>query len=102
MRNDRAGATTFLTAVREPLAAPQRIQHSHKRLPVWQAFVSGVRRWWAMQQLKSAVRLERKELLDLSDEQLRDIGIDRAQALRESARDSGDLPADRLSLLDSD
>lgn len=45
--------------------------------------------------LASEVRRERNALLDLNDQQLRDIGIDRITAKREAQRSWLDLPTDR-------
>jgi len=48
--------------------------------------------------LKRSVDLERKQLLEMSDAMLKDIGIDRLRAVREAARN--DIPAARMETLD--
>ena len=50
--------------------------------------------WFRVQQLKIEVSNERAQLLLLSDEKLRDLGISRASASAEALR--CDLPAERL------
>jgi uncharacterized protein YjiS (DUF1127 family) len=49
----------------------------------------------ATQRLKSSLRRERAQLLEMSDAELRDIGIDRATAEHEALRN--DIPAGRNS-----
>ncbi len=43
-----------------------------------------------------SVQTERRDLLQLDDDRLRDIGISCKDALREAQRSFGDLPLDRL------
>ncbi|MEE9319549.1 MAG: DUF1127 domain-containing protein [Granulosicoccus sp.] len=57
----------------------------------WQAAVAGA----CQTILASEVRRERNALLDLNDQQLRDIGIDRITAKREAQRSWLDLPTGR-------
>lgn len=51
----------------------------------------------ALYKLRRAVKAERKQLAELPDDLLDDLGISRGDALLESRRDPGDLPQDRLS-----
>ena len=51
------------------------------------------RQWVKNQQFKFRVALERRQLLEMSDEMLKDIGISRAQAEAEALR--SDLPTSR-------
>ena len=57
--------------------------------------VLSIRMWMKNQQLKFQLARERRQLKDLSDAMLRDIGIDRAAALAEALR--SDIPASRLN-----
>ena len=50
-------------------------------------------------QLRRQVAAERKQLAELPESLLKDIGVKREDALRESRRDPGDLPQDRLAKL---
>lgn len=52
------------------------------------------RQWVKNQQFKFRVALERRQLLEMSDEMLKDIGISRAQAEAEALR--SDLPSSRI------
>ena len=52
--------------------------------------------------LAIAVHRERRALRRLTDQQLLDIGLTRAQALRESRRAWRDLPQERVSLASRD
>jgi uncharacterized protein YjiS (DUF1127 family) len=54
-----------------------------------------VAHWIAEQRLKLALRRERRQLVQLSDRQLRDIGIDREAAIVEAGRT--DIPTNRLA-----
>ena len=49
--------------------------------------------------LRRQVAAERKQLAELPDELLKDMGIKREDAILESRRDPGDLPKDRLENL---
>jgi uncharacterized protein YjiS (DUF1127 family) len=51
------------------------------------------RQWMKNQQFKFRVAMERRQLLEMSDEMLKDIGISRAQAEAEALR--SDLPTSR-------
>ena len=52
-------------------------------------------KWMKNQLLKYQLAHERRQLRDMSDAMLRDIGIDHATALTEAAR--SDIPASRLA-----
>lgn len=54
-----------------------------------------VNQWFQRQEIKNSIRQERKQLLTMSEQLLKDIGITREQALEEASRD--DVPATRLS-----
>lgn len=51
------------------------------------------RQWIATQRLKNSLYRERAQLLEMTDAELRDIGIDRATAEHEARRN--DIPAGR-------
>ena len=53
----------------------------------------------AKYKLRRQVALERKQLDELPEELLKDMGIKREDAVLESRRDPGDLPEDRLEKL---
>ncbi|MDJ0778758.1 MAG: DUF1127 domain-containing protein [Gammaproteobacteria bacterium] len=53
--------------------------------------------WVKNLQIKAAIRAERRQLLEMNDAQLKDIGLSREQALAEAARN--DLPQHRMSAL---
>jgi len=61
-----------------------------------------LRHWLALHWLRTQVQQERKQLRDLPDSILRDIGIDRNDALRESERGFSDLPLNRAAQLTED
>ncbi len=71
-----------------------RFQHRNLLQALWVSVVSTIRIWWATRELSSVIQQERKELADLPDHILSDIGIDRAAATAESRR--YDLPLDRV------
>lgn len=50
--------------------------------------------WFLLQEVKADIRRERKQLLLMSDQMLKDIGITHEQAMAEASRD--DIPAKRL------
>ena len=52
-------------------------------------------RWIVEQRLKLALRRERRQLAQLSDQQLRDIGLEREEANAEAQR--RDIPLNRLT-----
>lgn len=54
-----------------------------------------VRAWAKREALKQKLRQERRHLVEMPDEMLRDLGIDRAAALAEAAKT--DIPAARLT-----
>ena len=54
-----------------------------------------IRQWMGCQLLKIRIQQERKSLLSMSDEMLRDIGVSRADAEQEAQR--MDLPETRLN-----
>ena len=49
-----------------------------------------------LQRVKASVRNERTQLMEMSDQMLKDIGISREQAMDESKRN--DIPAGRINL----
>ena len=53
--------------------------------------------WVKNLQIKAAIRAERRQLAEMSDAQLKDIGLNREQALAEAARE--DIPQQRLAVL---
>ena len=53
--------------------------------------------WFEMKQLKISLRQERKQLMTMSDELLKDLGISRADAETEARRK--DIPPSRLETL---
>jgi len=53
----------------------------------------------ARYRLRRQVAAERKQLAELPEALLKDIGIKREDAVLESRRDPGDLPKDRLEKL---
>ena len=53
---------------------------------------NGVLRWWAAYR----VAQQRRQLAQLDDRMLHDIGITRAEAHREAARSFWDIPTDQL------
>lgn len=53
----------------------------------------------ATAELKSQIRHERNQLMRLSDEELRDIGLTRNQAEQEASRGFDDVPKHRLNRL---
>jgi len=52
-----------------------------------------------LDEVKAQIRKERDALANLSDHELRDIGITRAQANREALRGYGDIPDSRRPFL---
>ena len=61
-------------------------------------FVTSLMRTAVMKyQLRRQVAAERKQLAELPESLLKDIGVKREDALLESQRDPGDLPKDRLA-----
>jgi len=74
------------------------IQHCSGSIAATQAGIvdnlaQTVRHWMQKQRLKNSIERERASLLTMSDEMLKDIGVDRAQAEKEARRE--DLPAER-------
>ncbi|MGD8350042.1 MAG: DUF1127 domain-containing protein [Gammaproteobacteria bacterium] len=55
-----------------------------------------IQAWARREALKSQLRRERRQLAEMSDEMLRDLGVSHAEALVESAKT--DIPAQRLTL----
>ena len=49
-----------------------------------------------LDELRDQIKRERQQLAELEDDVLKDIGITREQALRESARSYDDIPTRRL------
>lgn len=58
--------------------------------------VNGVGKSVALIEFQRQIARERKALARLSDDQLRDIGLSRKDALRESSRSVFEIPANRL------
>ena len=58
-----------------------------------ESILKAVRQWIDKQRLKASIEHERASLLTMSDEILKDIGIDRATANREALR--SDIPENR-------
>ena len=54
-----------------------------------------LQQWFARQRVRASLQLERKQLLAMSDQMLRDIGITREQAMEEAKRE--DIPAERIT-----
>lgn len=71
-----------------------RFQHRNLLQALWVSVASTIRIWWATRELSSTIQQERKELAELPDHVLKDIGIDRSEATTESRR--YDIPLDRL------
>lgn len=74
-------------------------------LPVeaWHGFrfkpwVERFRKWQVVQALKQQVAKERRELAELPDDILKDMGVSAGDAWLESQRSSGDLPAFRVRI----
>ena len=63
------------------------------------AFKSLLSNGLARYRLRRQVAAERKQLAELPEALLKDIGIKREDAVLESRRDPGDLPKDRLEKL---
>ena len=59
-------------------------------------FAHYLRAQYKLDAMKSQIRKERKDLANLSDQQLRDIGITRHQAELEASRGYDDIPSSRL------
>jgi len=57
-----------------------------------------VGRAFAWVELAMRVHRERRDLARLDDHMLKDIGLDRGQAFRETTRDFADLPRRRVSV----
>ena len=58
--------------------------------------IKRIRRWLDLQLLRAQVRRERQTLSQLPDALLADMGIDRAEAQRESRRPWRDVPPQRI------
>lgn len=61
---------------------------------LWVSVTSTISFWWVTRELSAEIKVERKELADLPDHILHDIGVSRAEASAESRRI--DLPVDRV------
>ena len=59
------------------------------------ALLHKVRAWAKREALKQQLRSERRQLAEMSDEMLADLGIDRGTALAEASRT--DIPAARMT-----
>lgn len=60
------------------------------------ALLLKVRAWAKQEALKQQLKRERRQLAELSDEMLADLGIDRGEALAEASKT--DVPAIRMML----
>ncbi len=58
-----------------------------------------INHWFRIQTIKHNLRQERRQLLTMTDEMLKDMGISHAEAEAEARRK--DIPANRLGLLSS-
>ena len=67
---------------------------------VFEGLFQQVQYWLKVQQLKAQVSQERKQLLEMSDAMLSDMGITRTQVKQEAQR--LDLPETRLKALDKE
>ncbi|MDJ0612840.1 MAG: DUF1127 domain-containing protein [Rhizobiaceae bacterium] len=67
-----------------------------QRFSVFKWLAEWLREHQRLGDLRDQVREERKHLAELDDDLLRDIGITKEQALRESSRAYDDIPARRL------
>ncbi len=56
-----------------------------------------VRQCWKMHLLRRQIKSERMVLATLGERELKDVGIERAEALIESKRNYGDVPSNRLN-----
>ena len=63
-------------------------------LGVWESLLQIFRTWMSDQQLRFKLRQERRQLAEMSDALLHDIGVSRVDAEREAARQ--DIPASRM------
>lgn len=61
------------------------------------SLVQRLQQWFEIQRLKATVRHERRQLLTMSEDMLKDLGITHGQAIEEAGRT--DLPEARLKLL---
>lgn len=57
--------------------------------------IQGLNQMLVAQQLRTSIRKERIQLMEMSDHMLKDIGISREQAMQESKRE--DIPATRFN-----
>jgi uncharacterized protein YjiS (DUF1127 family) len=77
------------------MSASQTVRHPAARLVTYRG-ANGLA--WLRRRLAIAfaVARERRALLELSDDALKDVGLSRADAYREGTRSFWDLPVDRL------
>ena len=71
----------------------QSVENARNPIRRWSA---SSRYWISLQLLRWQVKRERRALARLPDNLLADMGIDRAEALRESRRSLMDIPARRI------
>lgn len=67
-----------------------------RNFSVFNWFVEKLKEQKRLDGLRDQIKHERQQLAELEDDILRDIGITREQALRESARPYDDIPTRRL------
>ncbi len=60
------------------------------------SIVKPVLQWISLQNLKTQIKNERAALRRLNDSQLRDIGLNRSEAMLESNRGFSDIPLNRV------
>ena len=61
----------------------------------WQRFLAYLSCLYKRETLKSQVRLERDQLSELTERELRDLGVTREQAMQEARRGFNDVPQHR-------
>ena len=59
------------------------------------SLIQRLQQWVEIQQLKASLRHERRQLLEMSDVMLKDLGINRGQAIEEARQ--VDMPVSRLT-----
>ncbi len=73
--------------------------YSGSRDNFWVNLADYVQYWVAKTKLQDSVWRERETLANLTDDELRDIGVTRYDADREARRSDADLPPQRLAQL---
>jgi uncharacterized protein YjiS (DUF1127 family) len=72
------------------------VQKSIGQRPGLTDYVRQVGKWIAFVRTAMTVARERRNLLELNDRMLKDIGIGRSEAYYEASRPFGDIPTSRL------